>query len=91
MFSTLTGLKFEIWPMIWVYPYQVGINDAVLALKTFCVILVLMAFVSNGVKNLAECLMNLGGIVSMPLVPFISTFLRRFLISVSLTVLNENL
>ena len=50
-----------------------------------------MAFVSNGVKKLTENFMSLGGIVSIPLAFFISGFLRRFLISVSLTALKENL
>ena len=49
-----------------------------------------MPFESNGVKILVENFMGLGGIVSMPLAFFMSRFLR-FLISVSLTVLKENL
>ena len=54
-----------------------------------CVILVLMTFVSNGVKKLVESFTSLG-IVSMPLAFYITTFFRP-LISVSLTVLKENL
>ena len=48
-----------------------------------------MVFVSTGVKKSAENFTSLGGVVSMPLAFFISRFLRRFLISVSLTVLKE--
>ena len=74
-------------------PLSSGITDAVLAFsgKTFCAILVLMAFVSNGVKKSAESFTSLGGIVSMPLAFFISRFFRRSLISLSLIVLKENL
>ena len=50
-----------------------------------------MAFVSNGVKKLAESFMSLAGIVSILLAFFISRFLIRFLISVSLTASKENL
>ena len=68
-----------------------GITDAVLPFsgKTMCVILVLMTFVSNGVKKSVENFTGLG-IVSMPLAFYITTFFRP-LISVSLTVLKENL
>ena len=92
LFSTLTGLKFEISSLLGL-PLSSGITDAVLAFsrKTFCVILVLITFVSNGVKKSAESFTSLGGIVSMSLAFFISRFLRRSLISVSLTVLKENL
>ena len=51
----------------------------------------LMAYVSNEVKKLAESFKGLGGVVSMSIVFFIFRFLRKFLISVSLTVLKENL
>ena len=50
-----------------------------------------MAFVSNGVKNSAEGFTILRGIVSMSLTFFISRFFIRSLISLSLTVLKENL
>ena len=49
-----------------------------------------MASVSNWVKKSAESFMSLGGLTSVPFTIFISRFLR-FLISVSLTVLKENL
>ena len=92
MFSTLTGLKFDI-SFLFGLPLSSGIIDVVLAFsgKTFCAILVLMAFVSNGIKKSAESFTSLGGIVSMPLSFFISRFFRRSLISLSLTVLKENL
>ena len=91
MFSTPTGLKFDI-SFLFGLPLSSGITDAVLAFsgKTFCAILVLMAFVSNGVKKSAESFTSLGVIVSMPLAFFISRFFRS-LISLSLTVLKENL
>ena len=65
-----------------------GITDAVLLFsgETLCVTLVLMAFVCNGVKKSAESFMNLGGIVLISIVYFISKFLSKALISTSLTV-----
>ena len=68
VFSTLTGLKFDIL-FLFGLPLSDAITDAVLAFsrKTLCVILVLMAFVSNGVKKSAESFTTLGGIVSVPL------------------------
>ena len=62
-------------------PLSSGITYAVLAFseKIFCVILALIAFVRNGVKQSAESFMSLGGIVSIPLAFFISRFLRFFL------------
>ena len=67
--------------------------DAVLAFfgKAFSVILVLMAFVSNGALKSAESSTSLGGILSLPLTFFIPRFFRRSLISLSLAVLKENL
>ena len=61
MFSTLTGLKFLL-----DLPLSNGTTDAVSAFsgKIFCIILVLMAFVSNEVRKMAERLMSLGDIVS---------------------------
>ena len=61
MFSALTGLKFDI-SFLFSSPLSSGIADAVLASsgKIFCVILVLMAFVSNGVKKSAESFTSLG-------------------------------
>ena len=52
MFSAITGLKIEISFLLGL-PFWSGITDAVLAFsaKTFCMILVLIAFVSNGVKK----------------------------------------
>ena len=92
LFSTLTGLKFDISFLLGL-PLSSGIANAGLAFsgKTFCAILELIAFVSNGFKKSAESFTSLGGIVSMPLVFFISRFFRRSLISLSLTVLKENL
>ena len=58
------------------------------SVKTFCVIFVLMAFMSNIVKI---GFMSLTGIISMPLTFFISRIFRTSLISISLTVLKENL
>ena len=86
------GLKFDI-SFLFGLPLSSGITDAVLAFsgKIFCVIPVLMAFVSNGAKKSAESFTSLGGIVSMPLAFFISRFFRRSLISLSLIVLKENL
>ena len=87
MFSTLTGLRFDISFFLGL-PLSSGITDTVLAFsgKTFCVIIVLMVFASNGVKKSTESFEK-----SMPLAFFISGFIRRSLISVSLTVLKENL
>ena len=53
-------------------PLSSGITDAVLTFcgKTCCVILVLIAVVSNGVKKAAESFTGLGDIVSMPLAFF---------------------
>ena len=92
MFSTLTSLKFDI-SLLLGLPLSSGITDAVLAFsgKTVCIIFLLMAFVSNEVKKLAESLKNLGGIESMLLAFFVPRFFRRSLISISLTVLEENL
>ena len=50
-----------------------------------------MAFLSNEARKLAENIMSLGGIVSKLFAFFISRFPRSFLITVSLTVLKENL
>ena len=91
MFSTLTGLKFDISVLLGL-PLSSGITGGVLAFfgKTFYPILVLMAFVSNEVKKSAESFTSLRGIVSMPLAFFISRFFRWSLISLSLTILKEN-
>ena len=65
------SLKFDIL-FLWSLPLPSGATDALLAFfgKKFCVILVLMAFVSNGIKKSAESFASLGGIVSMPLACF---------------------
>ena len=71
----------------------VNITDVVLSFsgKTFCVILLLMAFVSNRIKKSTESIMSLGSIVIMSIAFFISKFLRRFLVTVSQNFLKENL
>ena len=67
VFSSLTGHKFDILFLLDL-PLSSGINDAVLLYsgKTFCAILVLIAFVSNGVKKSAENFTSWRGIVWMP-------------------------
>ena len=89
---TFDSYKFEISFLLGL-PLSSGITDAVLAFsrKIFCKILVLMAFVSNGVKKIAESFTSLGGIVSLPLAFFIPRFFRWALISLALIVLKENL
>ena len=63
MFSSLAGLKCGISFLLGL-PLSTDITDAVIAFsgETFCVILVLMAFVSNGVKKSMEHFTSLGGI-----------------------------
>ena len=55
--------------------------------KTFCVKVVSMASLTNRLRILADSFMSLGGITSMSLPFFISRYLKRFSISISVIVL----
>lgn len=71
-------------------PITNEVTDPTFFEKTFCGILVLMAFVSSEVKKWTEKCMSLGGVLVMPLASFMFEIFR-FLVSVSLvTILKEH-